>query len=83
MLFAVSTIVFVLAGLAVLEWGIPVEWWKPLAAGGAISSTVAIALFWNAFPALVPNKVGALAVNVIVLGNWINAWDWPTDGMLD
>lgn len=82
-LFAASTIVFVLAGLAVLGWGVPVEWWKPLAIAGAFVSTVAIVLFWNAFPALVPNKVGALVVNIIILGNWMAVWDWPTDEMLD
>ena len=82
-LFAAGTIIFVLAGLAVLGWGVPIEWWKPLAVAGATVSTLAVVLFWNAFPALVPNKIGALAVNVVILGNWINVWAWPTDEMLD
>lgn len=82
-LFATSTLIFVLAGLAVLGWGVPFEWWKPLGVSGAIVSTVTIVLFWSAFPALVPNKVGALAVNVILIGNWVNVWDWPTDEMLN
>ena len=49
----------------------------------AILSTIATALFWDAFPALVPNKAGALAINVIVIGNWIDEWDWPADEVLD
>jgi hypothetical protein len=39
-------------------------------------------LFWNAFPFLVPNKVGALAVNIIILGNWAGFWHWPSESML-
>lgn len=81
-LFIACTVVFVLAGLSVLGWGIPENWWKPLATAGAIASAAGVILFWNAFPALVPNKMGALAVNIIILGNWVNVWDWPTDNMI-
>jgi hypothetical protein len=81
-LFTAATIVFVLSGLAVLGWGVPEDWWMTLAVVGAVGSTLSLALFWNAFPALVPNKVGALAVNIIILGNWVNVWDWPSDEML-
>jgi len=81
-LFAAGTAVFILAGLGVLEWGIPHEWWRPLGFGGAVVSTVALTLFWNAFPSLFPNKVGALAVNVALLGGFIGLWHWPTDEML-
>ena len=38
-------------------------------------------LFWHAFPALFPNKVGALAINRIKVGG-VLVWDWPTDEML-
>jgi hypothetical protein len=81
-LFAGGLVVFILAGLAVLGWGVPGGWWMPLAVAGAISSTVALVLFWNAFPFLVPNKVGALAVNIIILGNWAGLWHWPSESML-
>lgn len=81
-LFVATTIVFVLSGLGILGWGVPEDWWMPLAVVGALTSTISIVLFWNAFPALVPNKVGALAVNIIILGNWVDLWDWPTEEML-
>lgn len=82
LMFVAATIVFVLSGLAILGWGIPEDWWMTLAVVGAIVSTVSLLLFWNAFPTFIPNKVGALAVNIIILGNWVNIWDWPTDEML-
>jgi hypothetical protein len=73
--------VFVVAGLALLEIGFPESWWKPLAVAGAVLSLVALTLFWNAFPALFPNKIGAIAVNVAVLIG-ILITDWPTEEML-
>lgn len=80
-LWATCTVMFILAGLAVLDWGVPYDWWRPLSVAGALVSTVTLILFWNAFPALFPNKIGALAINVIIVGG-ILVWDWPTDEML-
>jgi len=42
---------------------------------------VTLILFWNGFPALFTKKIGALAVNLIILGG-VLIWDWPTDEML-
>ena len=52
-----------------------------LAVTGAVASLVGLALFWNAFPVLFPNKIGALAVDVAVLVGVLLV-DWPTEEML-
>jgi hypothetical protein len=72
---------FVIAGLALLEIGFPESWWKPFAVVCAALSLITLALFWNAFPALIPNKVGAIAVNAVALIGILIA-DWPTEEML-
>jgi hypothetical protein len=79
--WVLACIGFVISGLALLEIGFPEEWWKPLAVGCAVVSLATLALFWNAFPALIPNKVGAIAVNAIALVG-ILITDWPTEEML-
>jgi hypothetical protein len=80
-LWVIGFAVFVVAGLALLEIGFPESWWKPLAVAGAVVSLVALTLFWNAFPALFPNKIGAIAINAVVLIG-ILITDWPTEEML-
>lgn len=81
-LWVAASVLFVLAGLAVLGVGASGLGWRPLAVAGAAVSLVAMALFWNAFPVLVPNKVGSIAVDVAVLVGVLVA-DWPTDTMLE
>jgi hypothetical protein len=80
-MWIVGLAVFVVAGLALLQVGVPESWWKPLAVAGAVLSLVALTLFWNAFPALFPNKLGAIAVNLAVLIG-VLITDWPTAEML-
>lgn len=80
-LWAVGLVVFVVAGFALLEIGFPESWWKPLAVFGAVVSLVALTLFWNSFPALFPNKIGAIAVNLAALIGILIA-DWPSAEML-
>jgi hypothetical protein len=80
-LWVIGFAVFVVAGLALLEIGFPESWWKPLAVAGAVVSLVALTLFWNAFPVLFPNKIGAIAINAVVLIG-ILITDWPTEEML-
>jgi hypothetical protein len=72
---------FVAAGLAVLGIGAPYTSWRMLAVSGAVLSLIAMALFWDAFPVLIPNKVGSIAVNLTVLIG-ILITDWPTDPAL-
>lgn len=80
-LWVIGFVVFVLAGLALLGIGFLESWWKPLAVAGAVLSLATLTLFWNAFPVLFPNKVGAIAVNLAALIGILIA-DWPTEEML-
>ena len=76
-LFLLAFLGFVAAALAVMGWLVPHEMWRTLAVWSAVISLVAIVLFWNAFVALFPNKIGAIAVDVATLVAllWVN---WPT-----
>jgi hypothetical protein len=80
-LFSAATIGFLGATLGLMDWLVPHEWWRTLAAVSAVISLVAIALFWNAFVSFFPNKIGAIAVNVAVLIGLLIA-DWPTEAQL-
>lgn len=66
-LFGIIMIGFITAGLAVFGWLVPHNWWQTLAIVSAVLGLIALALFWNAFASLFPNKIGAIVVNVIVL----------------
>lgn len=79
--WVIGLALFVVAGFALLEIGFSESWWKTLAVGGAMLSLMTLGLFWNAFPALFPNKIGAIAVNLAVLVGVLFA-DWPTEEML-
>lgn len=67
LLFGTAMIGFIAAGLGVLGWLVPNSAWQSLAIISAIVSMVALALFWNAFVTLFPNKIGAIVVNVAAL----------------
>ena len=58
---------FVCAGLGLVGWLVPKEWWRPLALIGAVVSGLALVLFWNALPVLFPNKIGAILVNFALI----------------
>ncbi|HET6443107.1 MAG TPA: hypothetical protein VFI27_00885 [candidate division Zixibacteria bacterium] len=49
------------------NWLVPFDWWPRLAIVSVVVGMIALAIFWNAFASFFPNKVGAIAVNVIVL----------------
>jgi hypothetical protein len=80
-LFVVALIGFVASALALLGWLVPHEWWRTLAVVSAVISIVTIVLFWNAFVALFPNKVGALGMDVAVLACLL-VLNWPTEADL-
>ena len=78
LLFGAAFIGFVGAALGLFGWLVPHELWRTLAVVSAVVSLVALALFWNAFVSLFPNKIGAIAVNIAVLVCllWL---EWPTE----
>lgn len=81
-LWSLGGILFVVAGLGLLGLIVPQEWWRGAAVAGAIVSLLTIGLFWEALPFFMPNKVGAIAVDVAVLVGILVA-AWPTDEMLE
>lgn len=62
-----AMVCFVAAGLALAEWGVAKDSWEGLAVAGSTFSLLGLALFWDGFPFLVPNKVGALFVDILAL----------------
>jgi hypothetical protein len=66
-LFGIPFIGFIAAGLGIFNFLVPHEWWQTLAIVSAIVGLIALALFWNAFPSLFLNKIGAIVVNVLVV----------------
>jgi hypothetical protein len=67
LLFGAAMIGFIAAGLGVFGWLVPNSAWQTLAIVSAIISMIALALFWNAFVTLFPNKLGAIIVNLAAL----------------
>lgn len=80
-MFLIAMVGFIVAALAVMGWLFPHEWWRPLSAISAVLSLLGLALFWNAFPALVPNKIGAIAVDIALLVGLLVV-DWPTEAAI-
>jgi hypothetical protein len=66
-LFGAALIGFLAAGLGLFGWLIPHSAWQGLAIVSAVISLLALALFWNSFASLFPNKIGAIAVNLATL----------------
>ena len=66
-LWVVAFVGFVAAGAGAFGWSVTSGSWRTLAVIASIVSLVALALFWNAFAMLIPNKIGAIAVNVATL----------------
>ena len=81
LLFLTAMIGFIGAALALMGWLLPHEWWRPLSAVSAVTSLIALGLFWNAFPSFFPNKIGAITVDVAVLVGLL-ILDWPTEAAI-
>lgn len=77
-LFLAALAGFILAALSLLGWLLPHDWWRTLAVASSALSLVTIVLFWNAFVALVPNKVGAIGVDIAVL-ICLLVMGWPSE----
>jgi hypothetical protein len=77
-LYAVSVVLFVIVSLSLMDWIVPHDSWRTLAVIAAAISLVTVIVYWQGLVALVPNKVGALAVNIAVLAGYFIA-DWPSE----
>ncbi|MDX1416678.1 MAG: hypothetical protein R3293_20930 [Candidatus Promineifilaceae bacterium] len=66
-LFAIPFFGFIAAGLGIFGFLVPYDWWQTLAIVSAVVGLIALALFWHAFPAFFPNKLGAIIVDLLVL----------------
>jgi hypothetical protein len=71
---------FLLAALALLSWGLPHAWWRPLAVVSAVISLIGVVLFWNAFATWF-NKAGAITVDLAVLIGLLFL-RWPAEQQL-
>ncbi len=80
-LFGAALLGFVCAALGLMGWLVPHDTWRTLSIVSAVISLVAIALYWNAFVAFFPNKIGALAVNLAVLVCLLYL-NWPSEADL-
>jgi hypothetical protein len=77
-LFGAALLGFVGAALALMGWLVPHDIWRTLSIVSAVISLIAIVLYWNAFVALFPNKIGALAVDIAVLVCLLFL-NWPSE----
>ena len=68
-LWLAPTVGFVVAAAGLLG---DESWWRPLAAGSAVLSLLAVALFWEALP--LGSRIGCVAVDLIVLAGLVSAW---------
>lgn len=80
-LWSACLVGFVASGLALLGAGLPVAWWEPLAVASSVLSLLTLALFWHGFPTLVPNKVGAIVVDLTAIAGILFA-GWPSADLL-
>ena len=58
---------FILAGSALAGWVMSAAAWKGLAIAASAVSLGGLILFWGAFPFLMPNKIGVIAVDLFFL----------------
>lgn len=72
---------FVVAAAGVAGLGVPANVWRPIAVASAMLSLLTLGLFWNGFPSLFPNKLGAIVVDVAILA-LVLLRDWPNDDLL-
>lgn len=76
-LHTAALIAFIAAGAALADWGFHGRGWEGFAVAGSLISFSGLALFWNAFPFLFPNKIGVIAVNALTL-LLVLVLEWPS-----
>jgi hypothetical protein len=80
-IWVITFVGFILAGAGALGWSVTEGQWRTITVVCAVVSLIGLALFWNAFAALIPNKIGAIAVNVVALVGILIA-DWPSTDVI-
>ncbi|TFH01965.1 MAG: hypothetical protein E4H13_03470 [Calditrichales bacterium] len=80
LLYLSATVCFIAAGISLQGWALTMRNWQGLAVIAAIISLVALGSFWNGFPYLFPNKIGAILVDGLLLVTllWLR---WPPELM--
>jgi hypothetical protein len=76
LVWSAALLCFVLAGLALLGWPVPPDWWMVLMKSAAIISLVGLVFFWDAFPFFFPNKIGVITVDCALLISMFFL-EWP------
>ena len=76
LLFGIAGVAFMLSGPALGGVIVPFEWWRPLTDTAAVVSMASMLLYWRALPPL-PYKLLILALDLVIVGNWLHLWDWP------
>ena len=76
-IYLVSAVGFIAAGLGVMGWLVPNDGWRNLALGFAVISLVGLVFYWHSLVALF-NKVGAIGVNLAILVGLL-LLNWPGD----
>lgn len=75
--FSACAVGFVLGGLAATEWLVSLSWWRPFTDSAAVLSAIALLTFVHAYPSNFRYQWLGLAVDVVIIGNWLQIWDWP------
>lgn len=76
--FGICAALFLVGGLAESNrTPVPTPWWKPATDIGAVLSMLSMVAFPRAFPPRFRYATAAIVVNVLIIGNWLQLWDWP------
>ena len=81
LLFLVTGIIAILAALSFYGILLSGNNWETLTLVAAFLSTICLLLFWNCF-AMLFNKIGAIAVNLIIYYSILLNQEWPS-GLFD
>ena len=80
-LWIICVVGFIAAGAGAFGWSVTAGSWRTIMVVMAIVSLVTLAVYWNAFASLIPNKVGSIAVNVAALV-CILSMNWPSTDII-
>ena len=80
-LWVITVIGFIAAGAGAFGWSVTAGSWRTITVVMAVVSLIALALYWNAFASLFPNKIGSIVVNITALVG-ILAMNWPSTAII-